>query len=742
MNKLEIIVNEDGSVGQFTPDFKIIRGSYRNVLLNIKVPHSLLIDPVNDTGDGTNQTGNNVRIGAIIRTATGQNLQTQRYEFQRVKDYILNGVYYRLYQRRMPKEFTMWETVNLLEATNSGVLEMVINITNWTLDENSNAKIEEVAASQIFTLDIYPSAFLENAEEIDEPSDFDELQSQVQEIDATIQTISDKTDEALEKSEEALETSKNAESVANNIDAKATEALEKSEEAKSIALSKTNNKSFDNYEELIAFISDETNKGLYLIGSLLLLKEQDVPDYWITDVLITPNADGYYYEIAEMEATVLSINGEKGEVVLDADDISDTTTLNKFATIEQLTQIATNKENIEHKADKVLNGTIDNITKLTSDGNLADSGKKISDLILVIDIQDNLTSTDIEKPLSANQGTVIKSSIDTLSNKVAAQAGIGGYLTAYNFGTAAPTQAQLTNYALSQIPEITFYNEIFNGTRVKNTFNNHLWVLTNVMVAEPFIIFEWTDNGLDTVLQATATTLGVVKSSNTDLKIKVETDGTMTVNNLTTNMSRLANTSGSNTGDETESTIKTKLGITAISGENTGDQDLSSLVPNTRTVNEHALTGNITVSKADVGLGNVYNPTAYGGISYGGGAGEAGVSFTDLDILAYTGFYTCFGTTANVPSSSYSWFIEHINSNVGTTSATQIATAYATTTIIYIRHKISNNWGSWENISPLLKENVSNKVVGISSSSTDTEYPSAKCVYDIVGDIETLLGGI
>ena len=33
----------------------------------------------------------------------------------------------------------------------------------------------------------------------------------------------------------------------------------------------------------------------------------------------------------------------------------------------------------------------------------------------------------------------------------------------------------------------------------------------------------------------------------------------------------------------------------------------------------------------------------------------------------------------------------------------------------------------------------SNKVVSISSSSTDTQYPSAKCVYDLVGDIETIL---
>ena len=40
----------------------------------------------------------------------------------------------------------------------------------------------------------------------------------------------------------------------------------------------------------------------------------------------------------------------------------------------------------------------------------------------------------------------------------------------------------------------------------------------------------------------------------------------------------IANTSGTNTGDETATTIKNKLGITTLSGSNTGDQDLSSFV--------------------------------------------------------------------------------------------------------------------------------------------------------------------
>ena len=43
----------------------------------------------------------------------------------------------------------------------------------------------------------------------------------------------------------------------------------------------------------------------------------------------------------------------------------------------------------------------------------------------------------------------------------------------------------------------------------------------------------------------------------------------------------LSNTSGTNTGDETASSIKTKLGIATLTGINTGDQDLSSYATNT-----------------------------------------------------------------------------------------------------------------------------------------------------------------
>jgi hypothetical protein len=50
--------------------------------------------------------------------------------------------------------------------------------------------------------------------------------------------------------------------------------------------------------------------------------------------------------------------------------------------------------------------------------------------------------------------------------------------------------------------------------------------------------------------------------------------------------------------------------LSNLSGTNTGDQDLSTLVPKTTEVNGHALSGNVTVTKSDVGLSNVPNTDA------------------------------------------------------------------------------------------------------------------------------------
>ena len=92
-----------------------------------------------------------------------------------------------------------------------------------------------------------------------------------------------------------------------------------------------------------------------------------------------------------------------------------------------------------------------------------------------------------------------------------------------------------------------------------------------------------------------------------------------------------------------------------------------------------------------------------------------GSIITDLNMPISSGCYTALGTASNVPNSSYSWFIDHINSNTGNVSAYQRAVAYSTTLIIFERTKINSVWGDW--IPVLKNEQVRSQNVNTSPSS-------------------------
>jgi hypothetical protein len=70
--------------------------------------------------------------------------------------------------------------------------------------------------------------------------------------------------------------------------------------------------------------------------------------------------------------------------------------------------------------------------------------------------------------------------------------------------------------------------------------------------------------------------------------------------------------SGSNTGDETATTIRTKLGITTLSGSNTGDQVIPTTLPASDVSAWAKAAIKPTYSAAEIGLGNVPNLTFSG----------------------------------------------------------------------------------------------------------------------------------
>ena len=150
--------------------------------------------------------------------------------------------------------------------------------------------------------------------------------------------------------------------------------------------------------------------------------------------------------------------------------------------------------------------------------------------------------------------------------------------------------------------------------------------------------------------------------------------------------------SGSNTGDETTATIKTKLGITTLSGSNTGDQDLSGYVPTTRTINTYPLNSNVTLTTADVAdsTGKRYvsdaNLTTIGNQS-GTNTGDEttatiktklGAATTSTDgYLTSTNWNTFNGKQAALIYNPY----RYLNTTPSTTTGTVTETVVATATI-------------------------------------------------------------
>jgi hypothetical protein len=103
-----------------------------------------------------------------------------------------------------------------------------------------------------------------------------------------------------------------------------------------------------------------------------------------------------------------------------------------------------------------------------------------------------------------------ESEIQALKQDMDTWIGRGGFLDEHDFGTAAPAQEALTEYALSQIPSISDPTDIWNGTKVKNIYGGHTWILTNTQNTDP-PVFEWTDQGTIDLSAFTNTAGGYIK---------------------------------------------------------------------------------------------------------------------------------------------------------------------------------------------------------------------------------------
>ena len=140
-----------------------------------------------------------------------------------------------------------------------------------------------------------------------------------------------------------------------------------------------------------------------------------------------------------------------------------------------------------------------------------------------------LSADKIENSL-ANLNNSINSLIKKFNN-------IHGYLVSNNFKSNSPTQEQLTNFAISCISNSNndfkiLKENIPSGTKIKNTFDNHIWVFNTISV-DGLTTYKWEDFGSDSICIANNDNVhGLVTGSQEKYRGYIDIKGVISINGL------------------------------------------------------------------------------------------------------------------------------------------------------------------------------------------------------------------
>lgn len=193
MNTIKITLAESGSVATMKKDFTLFQGAFQNKLLNVLVPASVLSPQLLTqyiSSDGTVGADADaytaVKIGMVSVQRDGTYTESQSYYMRFLKTMTVNGKEYFLYERMLPKEFTVYSGT----GENAPILIVnVVNILNQVqTSENTSGRsvsrqsgspqVLSVITSQRVSLDVEPSTELDVDPTV-EPTDFELLSSQV-----------------------------------------------------------------------------------------------------------------------------------------------------------------------------------------------------------------------------------------------------------------------------------------------------------------------------------------------------------------------------------------------------------------------------------------------------------------------------------------------------------------------------------------------------------------------------------
>lgn len=270
MNTIRIYLTESGRIADLQKDFPLYQGQFQNKLLNVFVPTSILAPMFTSSGavSADYVASTSTKIGMTYTARDGSIKTSKNYYMRYLKTLMYKGVEYALYERKLPKEFTFYAG----QGENSPVL--IINVVNIEQQSGDTPPLVlSVITSQTCHLDVMQSTFLDR-DELDEPSELENLNAQVQALNALMPKKQDKEDEniALEQAptektvvgainklgglvktaqssadtaqqtaETAQTTADNATTLANNAVATANSAVATANEAKTTAQTAENN---------------------------------------------------------------------------------------------------------------------------------------------------------------------------------------------------------------------------------------------------------------------------------------------------------------------------------------------------------------------------------------------------------------------------------------------------------------------------------------------------------------------
>ena len=173
MNTIKIYLGTDGAVEDLRKDFDLYQYEYQNKLLNVFVPTSIITGNWLDDNVNTGYTCQ-IKMSAVMPNGTPK--LTSDYNMRYVKTLNYNGVEYALFERLMPYAFTIFSGVE------SGAPILTMSVVNVVVTRDANndivsSQIISIASTQECRLDVNPSTE-EQPQNPDDPTDLDLLEAQ------------------------------------------------------------------------------------------------------------------------------------------------------------------------------------------------------------------------------------------------------------------------------------------------------------------------------------------------------------------------------------------------------------------------------------------------------------------------------------------------------------------------------------------------------------------------------------